>query len=375
MIQPGKSKQAYRAWMGFLAIPIILGLYAAVVKFTATGEIYGTTQLVPLGILISTYVFFVVTGTGLCIISFFCHVFAIRRFELIGRRAVFLAIISLLCGFGAIGLELERPFRLMAYNFTSPQFSAPIWRMGLFYAIALPLLVCEFGFLLNDKVKTARVFGIGAFLAEIAAVWTLGTVFGVIIGRPYWHGVYVPIYLILSGLGSGAAFLICFTAVTSHVGGNELPDELKTLLLHLGKGMAVFVGATLIVLGWKIIMSLLSHSPREYNAVMAMLKGPLSFNFWFFEILIGSVLPLFMIAFSRTRTIGKSLLAAICVIVGMFASRYNMVIVGQIHPVWGGDYALYSPNHIEWFVVIACIGACLLFYTLGVRFFPLNKES
>jgi Ni/Fe-hydrogenase subunit HybB-like protein len=185
----------------------------------------------------------------------------------------------------------------------------------------------------------------------------------------------VPIYLILSGLGSGAAFLICFTAVTSHVGGNELPDELKTLLLHLGKGMAVFVGATLIVLGWKIIMSLLSHSPREYNAVMAMLKGPLSFNFWFFEILIGSVLPLFMIAFSRTRTIGKSLLAAICVIVGMFASRYNMVIVGQIHPVWGGDYALYSPNHIEWFVVIACIGACLLFYTLGVRFFPLNKES
>jgi Ni/Fe-hydrogenase subunit HybB-like protein len=344
------------------------------VKFTAVGEIYGTTQLIPLGILISTYVFFVVTGTGLSIIVFFGHIFKIRSFELVSKRAVFLAIITLLCGFGAIGLEVERPLRLLAYNFTSPQFSAPIWRMGLFYSLCLPLLLCEFGFMLKNKVKTARVFGLGAFLAEVAAAWTLGAVFGVI-ERPYWHGTHVSINLIVSGISSGAAFLICFTAITCHFKGDELSQELRTLLIDMGKGLAVFVGATLIVLGWKIIMSLISHTPQEYYAVMAMLKGPLSFNFWIFEILIGSVVPMFLLTFSRTRTVRKVVLAAACVIVGMFVSRYNMVIVGQIHPVWRGDYALYSPNYIEWFVVIACIGACLLFYTLGVRFFSLNKAS
>jgi Ni/Fe-hydrogenase subunit HybB-like protein len=49
--------------------------------------------------------------------------------------------------------------------------------------------------------------------------------------------------------------------------------------------------------------------------------------------------------------------------------------VGQIYPVWGGEYALYSPNHIEWFIVIACIGTCLLLYTVGSRFLPLNEEG
>jgi Ni/Fe-hydrogenase subunit HybB-like protein len=58
----------------------------------------------------------------------------------------------------------------------------------------------------------------------------------------------------------------------------------------------------------------------------------------------------------------------------MFVSRYNWVIAGQIFPVWGKKYAIYSPNYLEWFVVLSCIGACLLFYSLGVKFLPLKEE-
>ena len=375
MGQLNNRKWAYRIWICFLGIPIIMGVYAAAVKFTTPEEIYGTTQLVPLGILISTYIFFVVTGTGLCIIASLGHVFRIRGFELIGRRAIFLAIITLLCGFVAIGLELERPFRLIAYNFTSPQFSAPIWWMGAFYTLCLPLLLFEFGFLLKENSKAARVFGIGAFLAEIIATLTLGAIFGVIIGRPYWYGTYMPIYLILSGISSGAAFIICFTAITYRIERNGMSSSLRKLLGETGKILAIFVGVTLIVMGWKIIMSLHSRPSQEYKAVLALLRGPLSLNFWLFEVLIGSLIPLLILTIPWTRTGNGIVVAAICVIFGMFASRYNMVIVGQIYPVWGGEYALYSPNHIEWFIVIACIGACLLLYTVGSRFLPLNEEG
>ena len=107
---------------------------------------------------------------------------------------------------------------------------------------------------------------------------------------------------------------------------------------------------------------------------MALLKGPLRLNFWLFEVLMGSLFPLFILTVPQTRTINGILIAAICVILGMFAFRYDLVVVGQIYPVWGGDYACYSPNHIEWFVVIACIGTCLLFYTLGVKFLPVKEE-
>jgi molybdopterin-containing oxidoreductase family membrane subunit len=352
-----------------------MGVYAAALKFTTPQEIYGTTQLVPLGILISTYIFFVVTGTGLCIIASLGHVFRIRRFDLIGRRAIFLAIITLLCGFGAIGLELERPFRLLAYNFTSPQFSAPIWWMGVFYTLCLPFLLFEFGFLLRENSKAARVFGIGAFSTEIIATCTLGIIFGVIVGRPYWYGIYMPIYLILSGISSGAAFIICFTAITDRIERNGMSSSLRKVLDEMGKILAIFVGVSLIVMGWKIIMSLHSGPSQEYKAVMALLRGPLSLTFWLFEVLIGSLIPLLILTVPRTRTGNGIFAAAICVILGMFASRYNMVIVGQIYPVWGGEYALYSPNHIEWFIVIACMGTCLLLYTLGNRFLPLNEEG
>jgi molybdopterin-containing oxidoreductase family membrane subunit len=357
-----------------LGIPIILGAYAAFIKFTSNREIYGTTQLVPLGILISTYIFFVVTGTGLCIITSLGHVFGIKRFELISKRGVFLAIITLLCGFGAIGLELERPFRLMAYIFTSPQFTAPIWWMGFFYSLCLLFLLGEFGFLLKENLRAARIFGTGAFLAEIIATCTLGAIFGVLIGRPFWHGAYMPIYLIFSAVNSGIAFIVGFTIITYHVEGKELPSSLTKLLDEMGKILAVFLGITMLFTGWKIILCLYAHPLQKYEAVMALLKGPLSLNFWLFEFLVGSLFPFLILIFPHTRTINGALIAAIGVILGMFVSRYDLVIIGQIYPVWGGNYASYSPNYLEWFIVIACLGACLLFYTLGVRFLPLKEE-
>ena len=45
---------------------------------TGYHEAYATTREIPWGILISTYVFFVVTSTGLCIVSSIGHVFGVK---------------------------------------------------------------------------------------------------------------------------------------------------------------------------------------------------------------------------------------------------------------------------------------------------------
>jgi len=366
---------AFWLWIGFLGALVFLGVYAAFVKFTAAGEIYGTTQLVPLGILISTYIFFAVTGTGLCIIASLGHVFGIKRYANITRRGVFLAIITLLCGFFAIGLELERPFRLMAYIFTSPQLSAPIWWMGFFYSLCLVFLLCEFGFLLKEKSRIARFFGLGAFTAEICATLTLGAIFGVLIGRPYWYGVYMPIYFLLSAVISGVAFLICFTVITYYLEEGGLPSSLKMVIGELGQILAIFLGISLLCIGWKIFTGLYGKPSYKYEATLALLRGPLSLNFWLFEVVLGSFFPFLILSIPYTRTIGGIVIAAVCVIFGMFAIRYDSVIVGQIFPVWGGPYANYAPNHVEWFIVAACSGACLLCYTLGAKFLPLKEEQ
>ncbi len=368
------TKNAFGIGITALSLLVLPGAYAAVVKFVSGEEIYGTTQLVPLGVLISTYIFFVVSSTGLSIITSLGHVFGIKRFELIGRRGVFLAIITLLCGFGSIGLELERPFRLMAYNFTSPQFTAPIWWMGLFYTLSLLFLICEFGLLLRKNSRAVRIFGTGVLLTKILATCTLGAIFGVLIGRPYWHGAYMPIYLLLSAVVSGTAFIICFTIVTYYVEGKGIPSSVRELILEMGRILGLFLGITILCIAWKLILSLFGQPLQEYQAVKALLSGPLSASFWIFEVLIGSLFPFVLLILPRTQTIKGIFVAALCVIVGMFASRYDLVVVGQIYPVWGGEYARYCPNHMEWFIVIACMAGCLLLYTLGDRFLPL-KES
>lgn len=368
------KKQAFIIWIGFLGIPIILGFYAAVIKFTSAGEIYGTTQLVPLGILISTYIFFVVSSTGLSMVTSLGHVFKVKRFELIARRGVYLAIITLLCGFGAISLEIERPFRLIAHIFTSPQFTAPIWWMGVFYSLDLVFLILEFAFLLKHKTKKAQIFGLAAFISGVTAQSTLGAIFGVIEGRPYWYGPYLPIYFIISAIVSGTALILFFTIITYRTTGDEFPSSLKMLCLELGKFLALFIGIALFCTIWKTIMCIYGHPHLKYEAVMALLNGPLSLNFWVFEVLIGSLVPFFILIAPGTPSIQRTFVAALLVITGMIFTRYDLVVAGQIYPVWGGNYALYSPNYLEWFILIACMGACLLFYTLGVRFLPLKEE-
>ncbi len=98
------------------------------------------------GLLIVMYVFFVVSSTGLCIISSIGHVFGIKEFQQIGRRAIVGAIITILSGFAVIGLEIGHPVRMMIYNVLSPGLTSAIWWMGTLYGLICFLSFLSFSF-------------------------------------------------------------------------------------------------------------------------------------------------------------------------------------------------------------------------------------
>ncbi len=202
-----RTHRDYLLWMGSLCAVLAAGAVASAVRFLGQEEVMGATNLVPLGILISTYVFFVVTSTGLCFVTSFGHVFGFHRFEIIARRGVFLSILTLLAGFLAIGVETERPWRLGSLFLVSPGFTAPIWWMAFFYTLYLICLVVELCGLFSRKLVLARYAGLFGFLTAIAAHSTLGAIFGLIKAKSFWEGPYLPIYFILSALVSGTAFL------------------------------------------------------------------------------------------------------------------------------------------------------------------------
>ncbi len=366
----------YYIWLGFLCAVLLLGAYATAVRFLGHEEVFGATNLVPLGILISTYIFFVVTSTGLCFITCFGHVFRLHRYELIAKRGVFLSIITLLAGFLAICLETERPWRLASLFIVSPNFTAPIWWMAFFYNIYLVFLVIEFCALLFEKSVLARFAGIGGFLTAIAAHSTLGAIFGLIKAKPFWAGPFLPIYFILSALVSGTAFLIFMTIATYRVQRRSIPTEIEELIVEMGKKLLVlFLGIVIFFWIWKVISSLYGHPPGKYEAMMSLIAGPLSLRFWLFEILIGLLIPFFFLLFFPKAKSSKGVfLASLLVLIGLFVSRFDLVITGQIAPVWGGPYASYSPTLIEWTMVASAIALCLLIYSIGEKLLPLEEK-
>lgn len=366
----------YYLWLGFLGAVLLLGGYATAVRFLGHEEVFGTTNLVPLGILISTYIFFVVTSTGLCFITSFGHVFRLHRYELIAKRGVFLSIITLLAGFLAICLETERPWRLASLFIVSPNFTAPIWWMAFFYNLYLVFLVIEFCALLFEKSGLARFAGIGGFLTAIAAHSTLGAIFGLIKAKPFWAGPFLPIYFILSALVSGTAFLIFMTIATYRVQRRSIPTEIEELIVEMGKKLLVlFLGIVIFFWIWKVISSLYGHPPGKYEAMMSLIAGPLSLRFWLFEILIGLLIPFFFLLFFPKAKSSKGVfLASLLVLIGLFVSRFDLVITGQIAPVWGGPYASYSPTLIEWTMVASAIALCLLIYSIGEKLLPLEEK-
>jgi molybdopterin-containing oxidoreductase family membrane subunit len=377
-----KQRPPLWLWLGILSLGVVAG-FAGVINVLINGHahVYNVTREVPWGILLAAYVFLVVSSTGLCLISSLGHVFGIRKFEFIGKRAILLAILALLFGFGAIGMELTHPIRMGIYVMLNPNFSSAIWWMGTLYGLYLVLLCGEFYFLMKGKHKGAFAMGMRGFIAAIAAHSNLGAVFGLLEARPFWHGSFLPIYFIISALVSGGAIISMIVYFNHKETGTPMPQQYVPFFDTLGRLQALFMMTLLFFVIWKIIPGLYGHPPEKFEATMAMISGPYAFNFWFFEVLIGMLIPLGLLLNSKTRTPGGVMAAGLFATCGIFFMRYDLVIVGQLVSMRRGTADLvdgllqYSPSITELAIVAGAISGCLLVYTLAERYLPLDAEE
>ena len=368
------DKRSSTALMALLGVGVVAGT-AAIIYVLSVGHLhaYNLTREVPWGILISTYVFFVVSSTGLCLVSSLGHVFGIKQFEIIGKRAILLAILTLLVGFGTIAMELNHPFRMIIWVMLNPNLASPIWWMGTLYGIYLVLLCVEFYALMKHKHKLAATIGLLGFIAAVTAHSNLGAVFGLLEARPFWHGSFLPIYFILSAMVSGGALLAMIIYLNNTFRGRKIPADERNFMQSLGKLQALLLGILIFFVVWKIIPGLYGSPPGKFEATMAMLTGPLSVNFWLFEVLIGLAIPFAILINKRTRTAFGVMLAGVLSTVGIFFMRYDLVVAGQLVPMRvdkaenASPLLQYVPSPAEITIVIGAICLCVLLYVFAER--------
>ncbi|MDP3297557.1 MAG: NrfD/PsrC family molybdoenzyme membrane anchor subunit [Thermodesulfovibrionia bacterium] len=409
------NSPAYYIWISILLACIVLAGYALVMSLLINMEIFEFSLKIPWAMLVSNYVFFVGSSIGLCIVSSLGYVFGMKRYEPIGRRGVFLAIITIIFGMSSIGFHLGHPERAMIYSLLTPNIRSAMWWMTTLYSFYIVFIVMGYWFLARVELtkiansstgikqriyslmvlgkrdeshesvkkdhKKSQIVGALALISGLLALLMEGAVFGHTEARALWYGSYYPVYFLFSSASCGYAWLLIATIITYKVKKEEISGKLKNLIFEMAKIFALLLCVGLLFTSYKLSSGLLD--PIKSKSIMLLLKGPFSLPFYLFEIAIGTVFPIFILLYSaKKEKIGGVLTASIMVLVGVFVMRYDFVVVGGVYPLFspmGRDISVLLPSFfpalMEIYIVGGIIAACLLAYTLGVKYLPLKEES
>ncbi|OEH85406.1 hypothetical protein BHU72_04770 [Desulfuribacillus stibiiarsenatis] len=368
-----------KLWIIISAIMIAIGAIGGVMILINGESAMGTTDRVPWGGMIGGYEFFAVMSTGLCMIAALGIVFQYKSFIPIAKRAIVLALLSLVSAFTILLLELGRPWNMIYIAF-SPNFMSSIWWMGVFYGIYMGLLMLILYSMYKGNEKLTKQLTLVGAIAAILAVSNIGNLFGLVNSRGHWATSILPIYFIIGALLSAVALLAVTTYITGSNGGAKAKQSLQSIPT-IGNLLALLLGSTMIMVAAKTIAGLYGGLPGKYEATMALINGPLSMYFWVFEVSIGMVIPMFLLLKYQGKDLGKIALAGGMALVGIFFMRYDFVVAGQIVPlkvVDGLKETVYHAYHTAlpaWAVMIGAFGIGILLYILAEQKFDLNDSS
>ncbi|MCX7897810.1 MAG: polysulfide reductase NrfD [Rhodocyclaceae bacterium] len=328
------------------------------------------------GLPVATYVFFVLTSTGLTFVASFGMVFGIKEFLPLAKRCIWLAFATLVAGFTALAFELGHPFRMLWALPTSFQIVSPMNWMGVLYLAYVVFLLLKFQKIhAGDWDSSAsKKLGIASFIAVTLAHATLGSVFGMMAMRPFWFDGLMPVYFLLTALLSGIAFAVLMTYIAYGGRREAMPEPLQNLLkgttptlyASMPVVFSTVLGVTLVALAARTVTGVWSHQDG-FQAFDWMVSSP-----WFAIEAIGMVVAFFLMVSPRTRSeVGVQLLSSALVLLGLFIGRYEFVIGGQVVPVFKGNWVLdfieYTPSLTEWMLLVLPLSLCLAIYAVGEK--------
>ncbi len=366
-------------------------------------------------IMIATYPYITGLIAGAFIVSSLYHVFKIESLKPVSRFSLIFALAFwFFCTMPLLN-HLGRPER--AFNIMlTPHPSSAMSGFGFVYSFYGLILILEILFLYRPtlvklmyestgikryiyQVLTLGVYDISdevietehkimAFLAGIGIplACTLhgyaGFIFGGVKAVHWWFTPLMPIVFLLSASVSGIAGILLFYILIYKFKKIEV-DE------HCTRTLVKFLWGFLIV---DFVLEMLDVGVHAYlrveswHIISQLLSGPLFFSFWILQVIVGSVIPLFILGW---LSLGKKLTLAtvkfwgivstVILLIQVYAMRWNVVIGGQMVSKSGRGFVFYQPHFFEKEgiipVVILLILPVVTLYLLS-KIFPLwNDQS
>ncbi|MEW8686161.1 MAG: NrfD/PsrC family molybdoenzyme membrane anchor subunit [Candidatus Thiodiazotropha sp.] len=377
-----------RFWMGLtlLGAIIAVGLGAAYYMEHQGHWVTGMSNQIVWGLPHVFAIFLIVAASGALNVASIGSVFGGPLYKPLGRYSALLAIGLLVGGLIVLVLDLGRPDRLIVamteYNFKS----IFAWNVILYSGFVAIVAVYLWTMMDRSMEKFKRPLGFAAFFWRIALTTGTGSIFGFLVAREaYDAAIMAPMFVIMS-FSYGLAFFI-ITLIAAYIWGDrEIGVYRLTKLKNL---LGVFVGAVLYFVLAYNLTNLYVAQHHGIERFILLDGGIYTMMFWIGQILIGSVIPLFLIyspAFENSRW--AIAVASIAVLIGGFFQIYVIVIGGQAYPMnlfpgkeivetgfFDGQIIHYVPTFPEAALGIAGMAVSLALVAIGARVFKVFPET
>ncbi len=364
--QPRKSALIYLLFFACLAL-LALGVFSAVQIQLKGQEVFGSSDQVPWNVIIAGYVFLALAASGLCLTANFFELLNIKRFQLLQKRAHFLAVSFLVPALAMLAMDLGQ-FTRMHHFILYPSLSSPLWWMGTVYGIYLVLLLSEFWAIHKGYARMAYTFSVITLIAAVVATSILGGIFSVILDRTLWFGSGTPVWFVFSAVISGIAAMIFMTILTYSLKGKPMGEDLQQALRELGTILTVLLGIGLVFTVWRLIASVYVKVPDTFFII----ASPYGFQFWVLFLGVGILVP-FLLLLTRTKRKSSAIeLAGLLVLIGMYVDKHIFVLAGQLRQSIDGTTAAYTSTPAEWGLMVGTMAAAILLYMFGERFLSLD---
>ncbi|UCG53782.1 MAG: polysulfide reductase NrfD [Candidatus Latescibacterota bacterium] len=181
----------------------------------------------------------------------------------------------------------------------------------------------------RKSVQTVTIIGIpSAFLLH----GYVGFIFGSVKANPWWSSVLMPIVFLFSAIVSGIALVMLIYMLVTPMRRKEMDmrclDKLASFLFY-----AMIVDFSLEILDF---IHRIYESEESIGILAELASGKLFVSLVVIQLLIGMILPLGAIAVVKLFGVPAELrrllyfVSALLVQVGIFSTRYNVVVGGQL---------------------------------------------
>ena len=331
-----------------------------------SGYIYPNEVEIQWSILIVVYPFLTGIVAGAFILASLVKVFNVKEVQPTYRLALLTALAFLLIAPMPLQMHLGHPERALEI-FLTPQTTSAMAMFGFVYAwYLMGILLLEIWFeyrhqliVIADKARgltklfyrvlslfsrdtspealafdkrASRVITIVGIPSAFLLHGYVGFIFGSVKANPWWGSVLMPIVFLMSAIVSGIAMVILLYMILSLVRNEKLDmqclDKMVSFLF-----VAVIVDFSLEALDF---IHRLYQSEESVKILGELISVKLFMNLVVLQVILGMFVPLALLIIARSGRFVDDLrkllyfLSVILILMGIFSTRWNVVIGGQL---------------------------------------------